>query len=63
MVLEELRVAPGIVLAAFSLIFGGIVLALAISFGVGGIDAAKRIIERETTTKRTEESKDTIEHI
>jgi hypothetical protein len=63
MVLEELRVAPGIVLAAFSIIFGGIVTALAISFGVGGIDTAKRIIERETAGKRTEETKDTIEHI
>jgi hypothetical protein len=63
MVLEELKVAPGIVLAAFSIIFGGIVAALAISFGVGGIDAAKRMIERETTEKRTRDTKDDIEHI
>jgi len=63
MVLEELRVAPGIVLAAFSIIFGGIVLALAISFGIGGIEAAKRIIERETSTPKNEEVKDDIEHI
>jgi len=63
MVLEQLQVAPGIVLAAFSIIFGGIVLALAISFGVGGIDAAKRMIERETGEKRTEEPKDDVEHI
>ena len=52
MVLEQLQVAPGIVLAAFSIIFGGIVIALAISFGVGGIDAAKRMIERETVEKQ-----------
>jgi hypothetical protein len=63
MVLEQLQVAPSIVLAAFSIIFGGIVLALAISFGVGGIDAAKRMIERETVEKRTDEGKDDIEHI
>ena len=63
MVLEELKVAPGIVLAAFSIIFGGIVAALAISFGVGGIDAAKRMIERETLEKRTGDTKDDIEHI
>ncbi len=63
MVLEELKVAPGIVLAAFSIIFGGIVLALSISFGVGGIEAAKRIIERETTTPKTAEPEDDIEHI
>jgi hypothetical protein len=63
MVLEQLQVAPGIVLAAFSIIFGGIVLALAISFGVGGIEAAKRMIERETVEKHPDEPKDDIEHI
>jgi hypothetical protein len=63
MVMEQLQIAPGIVLAAFSIIFGGIVIALAISFGVGGIDAAKRIIEKEVSTKPEEETKDEIEHI
>ena len=63
MVMEQLQIAPSIVLAAFSIIFGGIVVALAISFGVGGIDAAKRIIEREPEGKRAEEAKDEIEHI
>ena len=63
MALEQLQVAPGIVLAAFSITFGGIVAALAISFGVGGIDAAKRMIDRESAEKRTEEMKDDVEHI
>jgi len=63
MVLEELKVAPGIVLAAFSILFGGIVIALAIAFGVGGIEAAKRMIERETAEQRTEADKGDIEHI
>lgn len=63
MVLEQLQVAPGIVLAAFSIIFGGIVTALAISFGVGGIDAAKRMIEREAVKTRTEDRTNDIEHI
>ncbi|HEX5339188.1 MAG TPA: hypothetical protein VFW53_12195 [Gallionella sp.] len=63
MVMEQLRIAPSIVLAAFSIIFGGIVAALAISFGVGGIDAAKRVIEREAPKKRAEEAPDEIEHI
>lgn len=53
MALEQLHVAPNIVVAAFSIIFGGIVIALAIAFGVGGIDAARRIIEK-TATERTE---------
>jgi hypothetical protein len=60
MALEQLQVAPGIVVAAFSIIFGGIVLALAISFGVGGIEAARKIIEQEAEKK--EEKRD-IEHI
>jgi len=63
MALEQLQVAPGIVVAAFSIIFGGIVAALAISFGVGGIDAARRMIERESAEKRAAETKDDIEHI
>ncbi|HXU93910.1 MAG TPA: hypothetical protein VFP33_09665 [Gallionella sp.] len=63
MVMEQLQIAPSIVLAAFSIVFGGIVAALAIAFGVGGIDAAKRVIERETMEKRAEEQKDEIEHL
>ncbi|MDO8989534.1 MAG: hypothetical protein Q7U91_07845 [Sideroxyarcus sp.] len=63
MVMEQLQIAPGIVLAAFSIVFGGIVAALAIAFGVGGIEAAKRVIERESAEKRADEPEDEIEHI
>lgn len=63
MAMEQLQIAPSIVLAAFSIIFGGIVTALAISFGVGGIDAARRMIERESAEKGGTEAKDEIEHI
>lgn len=63
MVMEQLQIAPSIVLAAFSIIFGGIVIALAIAFGVGGINAARRIIEKETVKKACEEAEDEIEHI
>lgn len=59
MAMEQLQVAPSIVLAAFSIIFGGIVIALAIAFGVGGIDAARRMIERENAA----DQKDEIEHL
>lgn len=61
MVLEQLSVAPSIVVAAFSIMFGGVVIALAIAFGVGGIDAAKRIIEKGSEEKK-EVEKD-IEHL
>ncbi|MEK7280541.1 MAG: hypothetical protein AAB090_07840 [Nitrospirota bacterium] len=61
MALEQLQIAPGVVVAAFSIIFGGIVLALSIAFGVGGIDVAKRIIERNSEEKR--ETERDVEHI
>ena len=63
MVMEQLQIAPSIVLAAFTIIFGGIVIALSIAFGVGGIDAARRIIEKESPDKRKEETDDEIEHL
>lgn len=63
MVMEQLQIAPSIVLAAFSIVFGGIVAALAIAFGVGGIDAARRVIERESAGKPAEQPKDEIEHL
>lgn len=55
MALEQLHVAPHIVVAAFSVVFGGIVIAFAIAFGVGGIDAARRIIERGAVKKSPQE--------
>jgi hypothetical protein len=61
MSLEQLQVAPGIVVAAFSIMFGGIILALAISFGVGGIESARKIIDQETEKK--EEGKRDIDHL
>lgn len=63
MVMEQLQIAPSIVLAAFSIVFGGIVIALAIAFGVGGIDTARRVIEREWAGKPAERPGDEIEHI
>jgi len=60
MALEQFQIAPGIVIAAFSITFGGTVLALAISFGVGGIDAARKMIEKEEETKNKRKD---IDHI
>lgn len=61
MALEQLQIAPGIVIAAFSIIFGGIVIALAIAFGAGGIDAARKIIEKNAEERKAE-GRD-IEHL
>jgi hypothetical protein len=60
MALEQFQIAPGIVIAAFSITFGGIVLTLAISFGIGGIESARKMIEKDNEAKK--EKKD-IEHI
>src|SRR3972149_2950599 len=63
MALEQLQIAPGIVIAAFSIVFGGIILALSIAFGVGGIDTAKRMIERRGEEDVQKEKGRDIEHL
>lgn len=62
MSLELLRIGKETVLIAFAIIFGGVVLALAIAFGLGGRDAAKEYIDRVLKEKK-EEEKDEIEHL
>jgi len=46
MALYQLGIAEKVITAAFSVIFGGIVLALAIAFGWGGRELAKDFLER-----------------
>ena len=43
--MEQLGIAPLLVGTAFNIILGGIVLALALAFGLGGKDAAARYLE------------------
>jgi small-conductance mechanosensitive channel len=43
--LEQLGIAPLLVTAAFNIILGGICLALALAFGLGGKDAAAKYLE------------------
>ena len=62
--LSQLGIAEKVITAAFSVIFGGIVLALAIAFGWGGRELAKDFLER--LYKRKEkggEEEDHISHI
>ncbi len=51
--LEQLGIAPLLVSATFNIILGGIVLALALAFGLGGRDAAANYLE-ELKQKRSE---------
>lgn len=55
MALEQLAIAPKIVLAAFIIFFGAVGLALAIAFGIAGKEFAKRAIEY-LFSKKEEES-------
>ena len=61
MSLEQLQVAPSIVVAAFSLAFGGIVLSLAIAFGVAGIDTARKVLQRDAEASGS--SKNDLNHL
>ena len=49
MVLDHLQVGQKIVDIAFGILFGGIVLSLALSVGLGSRDLVSRSIERETS--------------
>jgi hypothetical protein len=58
MAMEELGLARQTVIAAFSIVFGATMLALAIAFGLGGKDLARRALERhvgEPVRERDEE--------
>jgi hypothetical protein len=52
MALEQLGLRTAVVLAAFGLTFGALMLGLAIAFGLGGRDAAKQLIEQQLQAKR-----------
>jgi hypothetical protein len=60
MALEQLGIGKDTVLVAFAIVFGGIVLALSIAFGIGGQKAAGDYIERKLREKKEE---DDISHI
>lgn len=61
MALELLGLGEETVLIAFAVVFGGVVLALAIAFGFGGRDIAKEHIEKMFLEKKNQD--DDISHI
>jgi hypothetical protein len=60
MALELLGIGKDTVLVAFAIVFGGIVLALSIAFGIGGQRAAGEYIEKKLKERK---NGDDIEHI
>ena len=61
MALEQLGIGRNIVIVAFTILFSGIVFALALAFGLGGKDIAKKYLEKRVKGKK--EKKDDIQHL
>ncbi|MGO9269212.1 MAG: mechanosensitive ion channel family protein [Terriglobia bacterium] len=55
MSLERVGLGRGVVLVAFSTFFGAIMLGLALAFGLGGRDLARRVLERRFPEEKKEE--------
>jgi hypothetical protein len=58
MTLEELGVAGKTVISAFSIVFGALMLGLAIAFGLGGQDMARKSLEKYLGNVEKEKEKE-----
>jgi small-conductance mechanosensitive channel len=58
MTLEELGLASQAVISAFSIVFGATMLGLAIAFGLGGQDLARKFLEKYLGQSRKEKDKE-----
>lgn len=63
MALEHLRIAPGIVELAFGILFGGIVLALALSIGLGSKELVTKSLDRDTKKTSNEAVEEPFRHL
>jgi hypothetical protein len=63
MAFEHLRIAPGIVELAFGILFGGIVLALALAVGLGSKELVTKSLEREAKKVSSEAVEDPLRHL
>jgi hypothetical protein len=62
MALEQLGLATTVVLTAFAIMFGALMLGAAIAFGLGGRDAAKQLLERRFNANK-ERGSDAAPHL
>jgi hypothetical protein len=62
MALEQLQLATTVVLTAFAITFGALMLGLALAFGLGGRDAAKQLLEQRLKARERPEP-DTTSHL
>ncbi len=64
MALEQLGIGRATIIIAFGIVFGGIVLAISIAFGLGGKDLARKYLEKRFIHKEAPvEKPDDISHI
>jgi mechanosensitive ion channel-like protein len=57
---EELGIGEETVLLAFGIVFGALMLGLALAFGIGGRDLARRYLEKRFVHERHEEKEDEL---
>ena len=62
MAFEQLGIGRNTVIAAFTIAFGGAVLALALAFGLGGKDLARTFLEKRFK-KPPDEGRDDLKHL
>ncbi|MDH4082296.1 MAG: hypothetical protein OEV99_05165 [Nitrospira sp.] len=63
MVLTQLGIAKEVVVSAFSIILGGVVLALSIAIGLGGRNIARDALERRWRKAKDKEERDEMAHL
>jgi len=62
MAFEQLGIGRSTVIAAFAIMFGGVVLALALAFGLGGRDLARTFLEKRFK-KNGDADRDDLKHL
>ena len=60
MALEQIGLGRHVVLIAFSIAFGAVMMGTAIAFGLGGRDVARRVLEKQFLNKETSEKDEDI---
>jgi hypothetical protein len=63
MALEHIGVARQVILISFTVLIGGVVLALALAFGLAGRDLARELLERLAARNRQPEPGDPRRHL
>ena len=63
MALEHLGVGRQVLMASFTILFGGVVLALALAFGLGGRHLAREALEKALRRSRQDGEADRLQHL